>query len=139
MAQTYTANCFATSNKWDDDLQNLENNFAALRSAFSGAAAPSSPVEGQIWMDTGSNALKRRNAGNTAWLADLIADADQKVPVYRNDTCDGWLIDSTVTDRIVALKGGTGAFNANGGTNAGTAWSILAAGHTHGAGSYAPR
>ena len=134
MAQTWTSNCFDSSNDWDDDLQAMENNHLALQSSFSGASAPTSPVQGQLWEDTGSGALKKYDGA--AWMAVLQGDADFKVFVYRNDTCDGWNIDATVTDRVIAVKGGTGAYNADGGTNAGETWANLKA-HTHGVGSFA--
>lgn len=137
MSQTWDATAPDEDNDWDDDLPAMKNNFAALQSNFSGTAAPTSPVAGQGWTDTGSDTHKRRNANNDDWLADLHGDINFKIPVYRNDTCDGWIIDATVTDRVIALKGGSDAYNANGGTTAGTAWSTLALGHTHGAGSYA--
>ena len=90
------------------------------RSSFSGSGTPASPVAGLQYLDTGSKALKVYNSDGDAWLAQLIGDASFKIPVYRNDTCDGWLIDATVTDRVIALKGGAQAYNANGGTNAGS-------------------
>lgn len=40
----------------------------ALRSLFSGASAPSSPVAYQWWADTTAKVLKQRNAANSAWL-----------------------------------------------------------------------
>lgn len=40
----------------------------ALRSLFSGASAPSSPVAYQLWADTTAKVLKQRNAANSAWL-----------------------------------------------------------------------
>lgn len=130
MAQTWTANCFATTQDWDASLQAMEDNHLALQSNFSGSSAPTSPVAGQGWTDTTNSNHKRRNAAATAWIADLHGDASFKIPVYRNDTCEGWDIDTSVTDRVIALKGGSGAYNANGGTNAGTAWATLAA-HVH--------
>lgn len=39
-----------------------------LRTAFSGATEPASPVAYQLWADTAENLLKRRNAANSAWV-----------------------------------------------------------------------
>lgn len=131
MAQTYTDNCFDGDHAAQSDMANIENNFAALKSSFSGASSPSNVVGGQIWQD--NPARKVRNYANTQWLASLIGDANFKIPVYRNNTCDGWNIDTSVIDRVIAIKGGSQAYNVNGGTLAGT-WTQP--NHTHGAGSY---
>jgi len=47
----------------------------ALRSLFSGASAPSSPIAYQLWADTSTKILKQRNAGNSAWV-DLLPLGD---------------------------------------------------------------
>jgi len=130
MSQTYTANCYQSDHVAVTDMANIEANFATLRSTNSGAAAPSNTEAGLQWWDTVNNRLKIRNDTNSAWLGVLQGDANLKIWVYRNDTCDGWTIDATVTDRVLAFKGGAGLYNANGGTNAGEAWANLKA-HTH--------
>ena len=43
MSQSYSSNCFSTANVIETDMQNVENNFDALRSLFSGSSAPTSP------------------------------------------------------------------------------------------------
>jgi len=54
--------------------------------------------------------------------------------VYRNDTCEGWTVDATVTDRVLAIKGGANAYNVNGGTSPpASIWTQP--GHTHTAGT----
>ena len=130
MSQTYTANCYQSDHVAVTDMANIEANFATLRSTNSGAAAPSNTEAGLQWWDTVNNRLKIRNDANSAWLGILQGDASLKIWVYRNDTCDGWTIDATVTDRVLALKGADGLYNANGGTNAGETWANLKA-HTH--------
>ena len=118
MAQTYTTNCFIAAGVAQTDMQNIETNFAAVKSGFSGTASPSDVVGGMTWHD--STARKIRNYASTAWLISLLGDASQKMWVYRNNTCEGWLIDATVIDRVIALKGGSNAYNVNGGNIAGT-------------------
>ena len=130
MSQTYTANCYQSDHVAVTDMANIEANFATLRSTNSGAAAPSNTEAGLQWWDTVNNRLKIRNDANSAWLGILQGDASFKIWVYRNDTCDGWTIDATVTDRVLALKGAGGLYNANGGTNAGETWANLKA-HIH--------
>ena len=50
----------------------------------------------------------------------MHADASHKIPVYRNTAPDGWLIDSGVSDCVIALKGGSQAYNTAAGAVAGT-------------------
>jgi len=130
MSQTYTANCYQSDHVAVTDMANIEANFATLRSTNSGAAAPANTEAGLQWWDTVNNRLKIRDDANATWLGVLQGDASLKIWVYRNDTCDGWTIDATVTDRVLALKGAGGLYNANGGTNAGESWANLKA-HTH--------
>ena len=58
MAQDWTNDVFAAGHVAQTDLQNMENNFLALQSAFSGAVQPAGAVAGQIWHDTANNLLK---------------------------------------------------------------------------------
>jgi len=69
MSQTYTDNVYATDHAVQTDMQNVENNFAALKSAFSGATTPANTVAGMWWFDTTANILKLRNEANNAWLS----------------------------------------------------------------------
>lgn len=116
-------------------MNNIELMLATLRSNFSGSSAPANLVAGNLFYntDTGHEGLRARNAASDAWLAVLLGDASQKLWVYRNDACEGWDIDATVTDRVLAVKGGSNAYNANGGTTAGT-WTQP--NHTHAAGAH---
>ncbi|MCK9604150.1 MAG: hypothetical protein M0R66_07320 [Candidatus Omnitrophica bacterium] len=43
-------------------------NLLALRASFAGTAEPASTVAFQLWADTTTGLLKRRNATNTAWV-----------------------------------------------------------------------
>jgi hypothetical protein len=67
MAQTYVDDCYAAGHQATTDLQAFENNFAALKSAFSGTSAPSNIVAGMAWLDTTLSLLKTRNTANDAW------------------------------------------------------------------------
>lgn len=82
MSQTYTDDCFATGHIALTDLQNFENNFAALKSSFSGPNAPSNPVAGMYWYDTTAHILKQRNELNTTWLS--IWDVANNKPIITN-------------------------------------------------------
>lgn len=124
MAQNFTDNCYQGDHVGGVDMQAVENNVLCLKSSFSGASAPANQVAGMLHMRTTANkGLRVKNADNNAWLKLLEGDASFKIPVYRNDTAEGWLIDSSVTDRVVALKGGSQAYNVNGGNPAGT-WTV---------------
>lgn len=122
MSQSWTDDVFATDHQGTTDLQNMENNFAALKSNFSGASAPSNVVAGQFWYHT-SKGMRMRNSANSGWLKSLHGDSDLRTWFYRNDTTEGWVIDSSITDRVLAIKGGSLAYNVNGGNTAGS-WTI---------------
>lgn len=131
MAQTFTDDCYAGGHAGKTDLQNIETNFAAVKSSFAGTSAPSNIVGGMPWHD--STARKVRNYANTAWLISLLGDAQQKMWVYRNNTCEGWLVSAEVSDRVLAVKGGGTSYNVSGGAAAGT-WTISGisiAAHVH--------
>lgn len=68
MAQTYNDAVPASTRNALEDLTAIRNNFAALKSCFSGATAPPNPVAGMWWYDTTANILKLRNETNNAWL-----------------------------------------------------------------------
>jgi hypothetical protein len=53
----------------------------------------------------------------------------RKAWLYENTAPTGWTYQS-LTDRVLAVKGGSGLYNANGGTTAGETWANLKA-HTH--------
>lgn len=137
MSQTYTADCFAGAHEAQTDLQNMENNFAALKSSFSGAGAPSNTVAGMPWFDTTKKVLKYRNTADAAWYGLMHGDTSQKIWVYRNAAMDGWAVDSGVSDTILALKGGStytaGAATAGSWTVSG----LYDTGHAHTPGTFA--
>ena len=129
MAQTFTDNTYDGAHNAATDLQNMEANFAALKSSFSGTASPGSAVTGQLHMDTDNNVLK---VYDTSWLGIMHGDVDQKIWVYRNSAIDGWVIDSSVSDVVLAAKGG-GTYTTAGATAGSWTISGLSANaHTHG-------
>jgi hypothetical protein len=58
----------------------------------------------------------------TAAKGGVIFQQNVKVWFYLNVAPTGWTIDPSVADTIIAVKGGSGTYKANGGTQAGT-WS----------------
>lgn len=68
MSQDFTDNCFEGGHVVQTDMQNVENNFAAIKSGFSGSSAPSNTVGGMRWFDIDVDQLYIRNAANNQWL-----------------------------------------------------------------------
>jgi len=131
MSQEWTSNSFASGHVAQTDLQNMEKNFACLKSGFSGAAAPANTEGGMRWFDTTKKVFKIRNNGDTAWYGLMHGDVNEKRIVYRAAAMDGYLRDATVTDKVIALRGGT--IYVAGGATAGT-FTIATANlpsHTH--------
>lgn len=137
MAQTWTDDTFAAGHVAQTDLQNMENNFTTLKSLFSGAAAPANQVAGMPWFDTTQDVLKYRNSGDSAWLGLMHGDISQKMWVYRNAAMDGWAVDSAVSDRVLALKGGTTYTTGAAGAGSWTVSGLSASSHTHDDGTLA--
>jgi len=79
MAQEFTDNIPGSSNQWEDDLDDIKDNFTALKSTFSGATAPSNPVAGMFWADTTNNILKIRDKNNNTWYS--IFDLANNKPI----------------------------------------------------------
>jgi hypothetical protein len=126
MSQTYTEDCFAAGHTGLTDLQNMENNFHCLKTLFSGSSAPANSTGGMPWFDTGKKILKLRNSTNGAWLGIHYSSTVPRFWVYGHNAEDGWVVDTTVSDRVIAIKGGSNAYNANGGTLQGT-WTFSGA------------
>jgi hypothetical protein len=107
MAQTWTDDVFDPNHDGQTDLQNIENNFAALKSQFGGASAPANPVAGMPWVDTTSHILKIRNEANSAWLS--IFNLATGVPMGVSsdaDTVDGIHAAATATaNKLLACNG----------------------------------
>lgn len=122
MSQTYDPDCFGSGHQAQLDLDKMKNNFAALKSSFSGTASPGNSEAGMLWFHTTNKLLKVRNDANDAWLGVMAADAAHKIFVYRNTAPDGWAIDASVKDCVLALKTdtGTNAYNYEGGNVRGT-------------------
>ena len=120
MSQNYTDDCFAPGHVGQTDLQNMENNFAALKSAFSGASAPSNPVAGMIWIDTTNDLLKRYYDGSWISIWDLANNKPIITNLSNEITCD--MIASSCKDAAAGTASlrtlGTGATQAAAGNQA---------------------
>ena len=129
MSQSWTDNCYQIDHNGVTDLQAMENNFNCLKSNFSGSTAPSSPVAGQRWYDN-IHKLQRCYI-NSSWLILMPGDANQKIWSYCN-SCPEGMVTVSMSDRVLAIKGGTVNYNISGGNTAG-GWSLA---HTHAPGSF---
>ena len=67
------------------------------------------------WTDEDGNNLPLTSAG-----ALLAVPVGTKMYFYQDTAPTGWTYDSAVVDRVLSVKGGAQAYNANGGTEAGT-------------------
>lgn len=136
MAQNFTDDCFAAGHAGLTDLQNMENNFQCLKTLFSGSSAPTDSTAGMPWFDSAKKLLKVRDSTSGSWLGVMYASTAPRFWVYANAAGDGWIVDSSVGDRVISIKGGSNAYNANGGTLQGS-WTISgvtiagAANHVH--------
>jgi hypothetical protein len=135
VAETYDGGRIAAT-----DLQRIEDNFAYLRVSFRSGSAPSDPggllsgLEGVIWWDSTKKNFKGRS--DSAWRALLSASTAFKLWVYLNAADDGWVVDSSVADMVLALKGG--ATYTTGADTAGS-WQVSGltrAEHSHTDGTY---
>ena len=57
--------------------------------------------------------LARENALGSITM--LVGNGSHKQWVYRNDATPMWVIDATITDSVIALKGGSRSYNVDGG------------------------
>jgi len=123
MSQDWVADLYTVATVGNTTLSNMELMFATLKSTFSGTSPPSSQVLGQVWYDSNTSykCLQVRNYGNTAWRGVMAGSSALKIWMYLNAVEEGWTIDSSVTDRVLALKGGS--TYTTGGAPAGT-WTI---------------
>lgn len=128
MAQNFTDDSYDQDHLVDTDMGNQENNDLTLKSSHSGSSSPSNPVAGMLWFFTTNDILKLRNNTGTAWYGLMHGDASQKIWVYRNSAMNGWVVDSSITDKLLGVKGGSTFVT--GGTTAGT-WSISGISHSH--------
>ncbi len=122
MSQDFTDDCFASDHVVQTDMANIEKNFAALKSGFSGAATPSNLIAGMWWFDKTTNILKLRNEANNAWQS--VWDFANNKPVITNlsNEITGAMIAAAIKDPAAGTYGlrrlGTTALKACAGNDA---------------------
>ena len=107
MAQNWKTMSYASSNVAVTDLTNFETNFAVLRSNFLGTSAPSATDAGLLWFDSTNKLMKMRDSADTGWQGLMYGSVNTKIWAYLDSAPDGWVVDSGVTDKIIALEGGS--------------------------------
>lgn len=120
MAQNWTDNMYELGHTLNTDMQNTENNFAVLKSLFSGAASPAGAVAGMPFFDTTNKVLKIRNQANSAWLGVMYGNSSTPIWMYVDAAPDGWVVSGSLTDLVLAIKGGSLAYDVSGGNIRGT-------------------
>ena len=97
MSQTFIDDCFASGHVAQTDMQSVENNFAALKSCFSGPYSPPNKIAGMWWFDTVTNILKLCDE-STNWLS--VWDFANNKPIITNlsNEITGAMISSAIKD-----------------------------------------
>lgn len=105
MSQKYVDNVYDSTFVVQTTMANIEKNFAALKSAFSGPTAPSDPIAGMWWLDTTTHILKQRNEANNAWLN--IWDFANNKPIIANlsNEITGAMIAAAVKNPVAGTAG----------------------------------
>jgi hypothetical protein len=83
-----------------------------------------------FYEDAAGNKIQLTSAGSINLSVPTAFAAGTKMYFFQAAAPTGWTYDSAVTDRCLAVKGGTGLYNVAGGVQAG-AWT-----HDHGVGSH---
>jgi hypothetical protein len=104
MSQDWSSDTYEPTNTFSIDLQHIEDNFATLKSNWSGLAQPSDRQAGQFWFDTSNKILKIRSFTNFSWLGAMYGNTSFKIWMYWNSAPDGWAQDASITDRVLAFK-----------------------------------
>lgn len=97
MAQTYNEP-LSPDQDWIESLLDIDENFAAYKSSFSGTSAPTSPVEGQHWRDTAISVWKGYNG--SSWDTFSVSGTPSS-PTVTITTVTG--IDGTATGTTTLL------------------------------------
>ena len=79
MSQTYVDDCYGSAHTATTDLQAFKDNFAALKSAFSGATEPANTVAGMWWFDTTANILKLRNIPINTSISKIVTSFLERI------------------------------------------------------------
>ena len=119
MSQDFTDNVYDSSYNVLTTMENIEKNFAALKTSFSGTDAPSNTLAGMWWLYTDGSTyatLRLRNEDNSAWQD--VWDMLNNKPVITNlsNEITSTMIASALKSPAAGVEGlrtlGTGALEA---------------------------
>ena len=100
----YSSECFSTAAVIETNMQQIEDNFDALRNHFANSTAPTSPDAGQLWYDTGSSMLKVRY--NSSWVNLWDMDGQAVAPgQVKTDSLAAGLLSTDSTGRSKMANG----------------------------------
>jgi len=94
-----------------------------LNSEYDGGISNDNSLLGLVnGLDTDITAAEAATTALTSTVSDLSDEVDliDNIWTYQNTAPTGWSIKASTTDAILACKGGAQAYNATGGTQAGT-------------------
>lgn len=84
MSQDWTDNPFNVGHVWDEDLDEANDNFDALKSSFAGSSTPANAVAGMWWYNSGT--LYMRLFDGTIWHNVFNASTGR---IVDTDQCSG--------------------------------------------------
>ncbi len=131
MSQEYVANVFEPDLNIEASLNRMEGNFKALKSTNSGPNEPDYMPTAGLWYQTESNEGLKLSVNNSVVAVVLMSDSSHKVWVGKNESSAGWVIDGSIYDCLISIKGGS--YGVVGGVTTGS-WNFFS--HSHTPGSY---
>ena len=105
MSQDYVDDVYDSTFVVQTTMANIEKNFAALKSSFSGATAPSNLIAGMWWFDTMTNILKLRNEANNAWQSVWNFSSNKPVISNLSNEITGAMIAAAIKDPAAGIAG----------------------------------
>lgn len=110
MSQTFNATVNPAVDSPATAIPQLATSLLALKSCFSGPAAPATPVGDMLWADTTNGVMNIRNSANTAWIPLFALDGYNKTIAAHATTCAIWA--TLGQGDLVTLSGAAVTFTA---------------------------
>ena len=134
----------AVGNQISADIPDITENFAHLKSGFvrifqdtwSDSDLTDDKIDTAVGFNDGTYNYEFPTEGIGAHSVIMLGTSDTIVWMYLNAAPPGWKVLSTGADSLLAVSGGTAAYNVNGGLG-GTGDTWTQPNHTHGPGTLA--
>jgi len=128
----------AVGNQIAADLPDITENFAHLKSGFvrifqdtwSDSDLTDDKIDTTVGFNDGTYNVEFPTNGIGAHSVIMLGNSSTIVWMYLNTAPPGWKVTATGADSMIAVAGGSGLYNVNGGNTAGETWANLKA-HTH--------